>query len=199
MHSPGESTSVPPVGCGAGAPRALVLVGFMGAGKTTVGGLLAERLGWRFVDLDDRVVAADGRPVARIFAESGEEVFRRLETAALRDLLAEIDAQSGWVVAVGGGAFVEPQNRALLRQAVLPVAWLDAPVEELAERCRSGDPERPLARDPNQFRQLYELRRRRYMEADVRVDTSGASAGQVAERVMAALGLSAPPIRQRGC
>src|SRR2546423_14156771 len=84
--------------------RAVILVGFMGAGKTSVGRALGDRLGWRFQDLDDRVRAREGRTVAEIFRESGETEFRRVEHAALRELLAETEVGTPMVLALGGGA-----------------------------------------------------------------------------------------------
>lgn len=169
------------------AARAVFLVGFMGAGKTSVGGALAQRLGWRFLDLDDRIEAREGRSIAAIFHESGEKVFRQAETAALRQVVGELDRGSA-VVALGGGAFVQPENGAMLCEAGWPVVFLDAPVEELWRRCAGHGAERPLSRDQNQFRQLYESRRSSYMKADLCVDTSAKSVEAVAEEVASRLG-----------
>src|SRR4051812_30804925 len=159
----------------------LALVGFMGAGKTTVGGLLARRLRWQFVDLDDHVVAREGRSVADIFRDSGEAAFRRAETAALRRLLAS--SPDRVVLALGGGAYVQPRNAALLRRAGVPVVFLDAAAQELLARCRASGVERPLLQHANQFRQLYVARRARYMKAEVRVSTSARTPAQVAAEI----------------
>src|SRR5512135_1713202 len=97
--------------------RAIVLVGFMGAGKTTVGQELARLLGWRFVDLDDRITARAGRSIARIFAESGEAAFRAAESRALAEFVGELAGAAPCVLALGGGAFVQPANQHLLKQA----------------------------------------------------------------------------------
>ncbi len=180
----------------------IFLVGFMGAGKTTVGRMLAERLGWKFVDLDDRIVAAEGRDVAEIFRVSGEEHFRAVESGCLREVMAETQDSSirahrgrpllrtrpaGMVVALGGGAFVRPENAAAIRESGARVIFLDAGVDELRRRCAPGGAERPLFRDENQFRQLYEARRGGYMAADLRIDTENKSPEQVVEELTQAL------------
>ncbi len=164
------------------------LVGFMGAGKTSVGRALAARLGWRFVDLDERVEHARGRRIADIFREQGEPAFRRIETEVLSELLAELRGAPGAAVALGGGAFVQAENALLLAAFGAPVVFLDAPVEELRRRCYGGDA-RPLCRDENQFRQLYEARRRGYMAAGFRVETGNKTVRQVAAEVAQRLGL----------
>src|SRR5579862_7206074 len=92
--------------------RAVVLVGFMGAGKSSVGAALSRRLGWPFEDLDERIQAREQRSIEQIFRESGEAEFRRLEHQALRSLVGELD--SAKVVALGGGAFAQAINASLL-------------------------------------------------------------------------------------
>lgn len=168
--------------------RAVFLIGFMGAGKTSVGIALARRLGWRFVDLDERVEKREGRKIAKIFAESGEAAFRRAETAALRELLDK-SHRKPLVIALGGGAFVQAENARLLKMSGAPVAFLDAPVEELRRRCGPKGATRPLFADENQFRQLYESRRSSYMQADIRVETTGQTVEQTAAVVASRLGL----------
>jgi shikimate kinase len=161
----------------------------MGAGKTTVGRLVAQRLQRRFVDLDDRICQRERREIADIFRDSGEPYFRRVECECLRALVQEAAAAGSLglaplVIAVGGGAFVEPGNAALLREHGFNTVFLDAGVEELLQRCASGGPDRPLARDQNLFRQLYEARRSAYMAAEICVDTSGKTPEQVVEEVL---------------
>jgi shikimate kinase len=111
----------------------IVLAGFMGSGKSTVGALLAEKLGWKFVDLDREIERRDGRSVPQIFAESGEQAFRKAETAALASVLG----QRRVVIALGGGAPEELGNRLLLEQTPrTAVVYLAAEFATLVERCR---------------------------------------------------------------
>jgi len=169
--------------------RAVILVGFMGAGKTSVGRALGSLLQWPFEDLDDRIVIREGRAIEQIFGESGEAEFRLAEHAALRELISELGG-SPRVVALGGGAFAEPENQALIRQAGLAAVFLDGSAEELYERCRQGEQvERPLRRDLEQFRRLYEARRPHYLKAIMRIETAGKDVETVAEEVASKLGL----------
>lgn len=174
------------------APRAVFLVGFMGAGKTSVARALGEHLGWPFEDLDDRIQKREGQSIEQIFRESGEAAFRRAEHSALRELLSE-PANSPRVVALGGGAFAQEENAALLRSHGLPVVFLDAPVEELFRRCTEQRLEqkhdRPLACDQGAFAELYEARRTFYLAAGRRVETGGKSIEAVAVEVAQQLGL----------
>jgi shikimate kinase len=157
------------------AVNAVFLVGFMGAGKSSVGRALGLRLNWIFEDLDDRIEAREGRKVAEIFRDSGESEFRRAEHAALQQVLQELRGGSARVVAVGGGAFVQQPNAALLTASSVPTVFLDAPVEELWQRCctqaTETGAERPLLRDMEQFRKLYEARRAGYSRASLKIQT----------------------------
>jgi shikimate kinase len=172
----------------AGNRRSIFLVGYMGAGKTTVGRALSRRLGLKFEDLDDRIQQREGKTIEQIFRESGEAEFRKTETAALREVLAELGSSIG-VVALGGGAFVQPENSALLEAAAVHSVFLDAPVDELLRRCESESKERPLRRDTKQFRELYEKRQLAYMKAAVRIDTNGKDVDAIAAEVACSLGL----------
>jgi len=160
----------------------------MGAGKTSVGKALAQRLGWRFEDLDDRVQARQGRSIAQIFQDSGEAAFRRAEHDALQEALAELKDRPR-VIAVGGGAFAQAENVALLAEAPVTTVFLDGPAEELFRRCQQEQTERPLRRDLEQFRQLYESRRPHYMKAKWRIKTGGKDIEAAAAEVATALGL----------
>lgn len=162
--------------------RGVFLVGFMGCGKTTVGEILSRLLGWRFEDLDSRIHAREGRTIPEIFGNHGEARFRQIERESLLELVGEM-ASRPTVAALGGGTFVQPENRRILQDSGVPAIFLDAPVEDLWERCRSTEPERPLAKDKNQFRQLYEGRRSLYMEAAATIDTSGKHAEWVAAEI----------------
>lgn len=145
----------------------LFLVGFMGSGKSTVGRALARQLGWPFIDLDDDIEASALAPITRIFSEQGEEEFRRIETAALQSRIQQVRAGRPMVVALGGGAFVQQRNRELLRGNGLSL-WLDCPIDCI-ERRIAGQTHRPLARDPEAFRQLFAVRKTAYAEADYTV------------------------------
>lgn len=167
-----------------GRHRAVFLVGFMGAGKTSVGQELAGRLGWRFLDLDDRVEQREKRSIAEIFRNSGESAFRKAETEALRELLDQLDHERPTVAALGGGAFVQDENSWLLAEAGDPMVFLDADYETLRRRCEALGPARPLFEDESRFRALYETRRPHYLRANVRVDTANKTVEQVAAEII---------------
>lgn len=161
--------------------RRVFLTGFMGAGKTTVGKVLAQKLGWSFYDLDDLVEQREQRSVARIFDESGENAFRQLESSALAELLQR--SEGGYVAALGGGAFVQADNRRLLEQAGAITILLRAPVEELQRRCQAGGASRPLAGNKDRFEQLFAARQQAYALCPLQVETLGKSADAVAEEI----------------
>jgi len=149
--------------------RAVFLVGFMGSGKSSVGQELAQRWRWDFVDLDARIESREQCSIPKLFQEKGEPAFRQAETAALRDLLDSLKRDA--VVALGGGAFAQAQNRELLR--FWPSVFLDAPVDELWQRSLRDPGQRPLRKDRNQFARLYAERLSSYREATVTIQTSG--------------------------
>ena len=161
----------------------------MGAGKTTVGKRLADRLHWTFIDLDDVVVSLTSKTVPEIFRNEGEPRFRQHETAALRHVLEHEVTKGPIVIALGGGAFVQSQNLNLIRNSAHPTIFLDAAPEELRNRCAREGGTRPLFQDENQFRQLYEARRSGYMEADLRVETGGKSIDTIVNEVISRLDL----------
>ena len=140
------------------ASNAVFLVGFMGAGKTSVGRLLGQQLNWAFEDLDERVERRERRTVPEIFRESGEAAFRQAEHEALRSIVEELAGGALKVVALGGGAFVQERNAALLKSSGLPTVCLDAPVDELWQRCskQAGETgaQRPWLQSREQFSQL---------------------------------------------
>ena len=163
--------------------RPVFLIGFMGAGKTSVGKALAARLGWRFYDLDQVIEAREQSTVAEIFASAGESGFRQAESSALSQLLAHDLVHGDAIVALGGGAFAQEKNRAALESAGAITVLLEAPLEELERRCRNGLDVRPLARDSGRFRRLFAGRRRSYSLARFRVNTSGRGIEEVAQEI----------------
>jgi shikimate kinase len=187
--------SVTPVISQDGEKRVVFLVGFMGAGKTAVGSALSQRLGWQFEDLDEQIESRAGQPIEQIFRLAGEAAFRMAEHEAIREVLANLGSSSR-VVALGGGAFVQPENAELLRQAGFPIVFLDAPVEELWRRCQEQAVGRPLRQDMQQFRDLYQARRPHYLAAALHVDTTGKDVETVAAEIANALRLK--PENKRG-
>jgi shikimate kinase len=179
-------------GRGRSAVRAVFLVGFMGAGKTSVGTVLGKKLGWPFRDLDELVEHREKRTVEAIFSESGEFAFRSAEHAALRQVLLDIVSHSQ-VVAMGGGAFVQPANARLLQDGGFLSVFLDAPVDELFNRCQAQATPRPLRGDRDRFRNLYESRRAAYLEAGLRIDTQGKDVEAIAAEIAMNLGLGTLP------
>lgn len=162
----------------------LYLVGMMGTGKSAVGRPLADALGYTFIDADDTLERAAGRSIPEVFAEDGEEGFRRLETQVLN----QIACIQRLVVATGGGVVTRPENWGHLRQGV--VVWLDAPEDLLLERLRNDPTPRPLLNDPDPAARLSELLGRRrplYTQADLTIRQDGRPADDVAAQVLTAL------------
>lgn len=177
---------------------AVILIGFMAAGKSSVGRTLGKLLDWTFEDLDERIERRERRSVPEIFRDSGEFGFRRAEHAALKELLEELHPGVERVVALGGGAFAQPNNAALIESAGVPTVFLDASSEELWRRCHQQaekqGTERPLLRGQEAFRELYETRRRHYLKASFRQETGGKAIEEIAAEVIQTLGLD----RSRG-
>jgi shikimate kinase len=178
--------------------NAVFLVGFMGAGKTSVGRALGQQLNWVFEDLDDRIEQREGR-MAEIVRDSGEAAFRRAEQAALEQVLEELRGGVARIVALGGGAFVQKENAALLLAGGVPTVFLDAPVEQLWQRCRKqasdAGAERPLLSSMEQFRKLYDIRRKSYAKASLKMDIGSRTVETIATRIAETLGLKKIAIR----
>ena len=162
--------------------RVVLLVGFMGAGKTSVGKMLAEQLHWRFVDLDDLVVAREGRSIAQIFEQAGESGFRSRESAALQELLSELKSSGEAVVALGGGALSQPANQAAIEKSGFASFFLTAPIEQLFQRCVSQGLQRPLLKDLSAFSELFLSRLPQYSSA-VRIETLNRTIAEVCSEV----------------
>jgi shikimate kinase len=161
----------------------VVLVGFMGAGKSVCGRLLARRLGRCFVETDDMIVARDGRPIPEIFRQDGEDGFRRLEAEAVEALRLK----SGEVIATGGGLPCREGRMDALRE-LGTVVWLRGDLAELLARAgRSGA--RPMlnSRTPAEIEALYRSREPYYARAHLTVDTVGLGIDQVVGRLLATL------------
>jgi shikimate kinase len=146
----------------------LYLVGFMGSGKSAVGRLLAHELGWSFADVDEDIEKAQGVSIAQIFDTRGEQAFREMEQEALRKRVREIECGKPMVLALGGGAFVDPDTRKLLEERGVTV-WLDCPFPRINARVKDQT-HRPLARDPEKLQQLFDDRRDVYRKAEHRIE-----------------------------
>lgn len=164
--------------------KTIVLVGLMGAGKTTVGRRLAKRLGVDFVDSDQEIEKAADMTVAEIFSTYGEEDFRSGE----RRVIARLMGDKPQIIATGGGAFINQETRTLIKENSLSV-WLDADVDTLVERTSRKDT-RPLLKtgDPKEIlTKLLEERSPFYSEADVKVTSEEGPHETVVEDIVSAL------------
>lgn len=164
--------------------RAIFLVGFMAAGKTTIGRVLAAETGLPLIDTDEIIVERAGRPIRDIFATEGEQAFRDLESK----VLAQVAAGPPALVATGGGIVERPANVDLMRRSG-PIVWLRASAEEILTRTE-GDETRPLLSVADRAARVRELLARRdplYAQADIIVDTSGRTPRDIAREVRKAL------------
>lgn len=163
--------------------RRIVLTGFMGAGKSTVGVLLAEKLAWEFIDADAEIEARAGATIAQIFAKQGEPAFRALEAETIRGL----SQRENLVLALGGGALETESTRTLWNKpGETCVVFLDAPLQVLVERClaQPGAAERPVLADREQLLRRFEARLPHYRAAHIAVATEGLTPAEVAERIL---------------
>ncbi|MBX3083050.1 MAG: shikimate kinase [Anaerolineae bacterium] len=159
----------------------IILCGFMGTGKSTIGRIVASRLGWQFVDTDQVIETRQGRTIREIFEGTGEDAFRQLET----DLCKELATWTNHVVATGGGIVLRPENRDLLRQAGM-VICLEASAEEIFRRLQHAT-NRPLLSSPDpqqRIRELLEARAEAYGSLPYHLNTAGCKPSDTANLVI---------------
>jgi shikimate kinase len=160
----------------------IYLVGFMGSGKSTIGRLLAHRLGWSFFDTDDEIERAEKITIAELFDQRGEPEFRRIEAAILGQHVNWIERGRPAVLALGGGAFTQPNNRETLKERGVTI-WLDCPFEIVSRRVGQAS-HRPLARDPAELAELYRARQEVYRLAEVHISVAGDDTGETVEAIL---------------
>ncbi|MBI1909965.1 MAG: shikimate kinase [Deltaproteobacteria bacterium] len=166
-------------------PSRIVITGFMGTGKSSVGSALAKRLGYSFADLDQAIEKGCGMKVAEIFEKKGEGFFREQEKKALQATLKEKSV----VVATGGGVVIDPENRRLMKESGL-VVTLTARPEVILQRVQGGKESRPLLGKGDKKETILKLMRERepfYKEASLTVDTSGATLEETVQELVCQL------------
>ena len=165
-------------------PRNIVLIGFMGCGKSTVGRELHLRLGYHLMDIDHIIEQTIGKKITEIFREQGESAFRDFETMQLQEISKQTDARH--IISTGGGIVIRPENRALLRKLGY-VVWLRAPENIIYERT-SRNRDRPLLNAPDAREKISDLLAERepwYREtAHLRVDTAGLESHELATGIL---------------
>lgn len=161
--------------------RPVLLTGFMGSGKSSVGRVLARRLGCRFVDLDAEIVAAAGRSINEIFEQDGEETFRRMESTCLERVLSGPCA----VIATGGGVVIAEENRRRMRECGV-IVNLAVSLPQVLKRLHAATDRPLLAGDDaaNRAKLLMDERKQFYEDADIRIDTDGKSVEDVAAEIL---------------
>jgi shikimate kinase len=181
------SPSQPESRCEAAVPtRRIVLTGFMGSGKSTVGPLVARRLGWRFVDVDDVIVDDTGISITEYFARHGEAAFRELE----RSTIAQLVGEDALILALGGGAIEHPDTRnLLLTNPGTLLIHLEVKLATTLARCRGTEDIRPVLADQANLASRYERRLPLYRTAHVSIPSDALSPDQVVDSVLQAAGL----------
>jgi len=167
-------------------PERIVLTGFMGSGKSTLGPILAGRLGWQFIDVDNVIEAQAGKSIAEIFSHAGENAFRDLEHSTIARLLST----EKLVLALGGGAIEREDTRHLLLNAPgTLVVYLEVDLQTTLNRCSGTEKTRPVLADHAYLRTRYERRLPLYRLAHFTVPSDNLSPHQVAQVVLQAAGL----------
>jgi shikimate kinase len=181
-------TDSPTGAIAASAPiRRIVLTGFMGSGKSTVGPLVAARLGWRFLDADDVIVAETGLAISGFFACHGEPAFRAIE----RTTIARLAGEDALVLALGGGAIEDAMTRDLLLSTPGTIlVHLEVTLETTLARCSGTDHTRPVLADRDHLAARYERRLPLYRTAHVSIASDLLTPDQVAEAILKAAGAS---------
>ncbi|MBI5043392.1 MAG: shikimate kinase [Nitrospirae bacterium] len=160
----------------------IVITGFMGTGKSTVGKMLAEDYGLDFVDTDELIEKkAGGKRISEIFEESGEAYFRKIEN----DIIRDVSLRENTVISTGGGAIADKENLALLKRKSI-IICLTARPEVILERIRKEEGIRPLLKveDPlKRIKELLDSRREAYMRSDIIIDTSDLTPGEAAKKI----------------
>ena len=178
-----ENGSIPPV-----PVRRIVLTGFMGSGKSTVGPILAKRLGWRFVDVDDVIEAESGIAIAEIFAQYGEGEFRDREHATI----ARLASENNLVLALGGGAIERADTRELLLSAAGNfVVHLEVSLQTTLDRCSGTEQVRPVFADQANLAARYQRRLPLYRMAHVSIRTDDKTPEEIADAVLDQAGIVA--------
>jgi shikimate kinase len=171
-------------------PRRIVLTGFMGSGKTTVGPLVARQLGWKFVDVDDVIEEETGVTIAEIFARHGEPAFREREHATI----ARLATADGLVLALGGGAIERAETRDLLLTAPATLLiHLEVELATTLARCSGTENTRPVLADQTNLASRYQRRLPLYRTAHVSIPVDTLTPDQVADAILRAAGLSPNP------
>ena len=160
----------------------IYLVGFMGCGKTTVGRMVAEEIGWRFADLDEDIEHEQRSSITHLFSSVGEETFRQIERQALMRRVHRIQSGHPTVLALGGGTFTRDENIELANDNGVSI-WIDATLDLVRTRVSSST-HRPLAKDQERFEELFRARRHAYSRADYRIAVSENNSRAVATQVL---------------
>ena len=161
--------------------RRIVLTGFMGSGKSTVGPLVAQRMGWRFVDADDVIAAETGTPISEFFSRHGEAAFRERE----RETIARLAAEDGLVLALGGGAIEDATTRqSLLHAPGTLLLHLEVALDTTLARCSGTEPTRPVLADRANLAARYHHRLPLYRKAHITIVTDTLSPAEVADAVV---------------
>ncbi len=170
-------------GSGSVSVRRIVLTGFMGSGKSTVGPLVAARLGWRFLDVDDVIVAETGMAISDFFAHHGETAFREIE----RRMIARLGGEDGLVLALGGGAIEDASTRDILLYAPgTLLVHLEVTLDTTLARCSGTDGARPVLADRANLAARYERRLPLYRAAHVSIASDHLTPEQVADAIVQA-------------